>query len=141
MGRKKLYSSELYNACKKAFEAFHLKYHNVPFYYDTKNRCQLGEIINRLIISKNGVHTDDEIIRSFNYLLYNIDDKGYLWENLSPALIVSQWNDVLKQVRRNYRGKVVKNEEHLSDEFKKLPSYSRHNKQESISDLLTDIIK
>lgn len=139
MGRKKLYSSALYNSCKTVFQNFHIRYFNDKFFFDTKNSCQLGEIINRLILIKNGVFTDEQIIKSFQYLLYNLDDKGYLWEHLSPALIVSQWNDVLKQVRANYRGKVVKNEDNA--EYKKQPTFTRHNKQENINDLLADIIK
>lgn len=139
MGRKKLYTSELYAAVKKLFNDFHVKYHGSNFFFDTKNSCSLGEIINRIIIEKKGEYNEAEIINNFRFILYNMNDYGYIWENLSPALIVHSWNDVLKQARKNYRASVVKVEDAAPADS--LPAFSKQNKQTNISDLLNEIIK
>lgn len=153
MGRKKLYSTELYRQCKKIFDDFYMKYFNLKFYYDTKQSCALGEIINRLILLKKGEFNDADIAANFKYLLYNIDDSGFIWDNLTPAMLISMWNDVLKQCRKNYRVQVVKKEDKISNQYKqqgaarietgtyKDTSGAQLKEPTDISHLLKEIIK
>ena len=123
MGRKKIYSTELYNECKKIFSEFYMKYFNIKFYWDIKQTCQLGEVITRIILQitneiPGAAYNDADVIKAWKYILNNMDDTGFIWKNLKITMIVIYWNDILKQCRANYRKSVVKTEDEISNQYK-----------------------
>ena|SRR5690242_2235900 len=137
--KPKIISTELFNACKEEFQTFYTKFKGNPFYYDAKQLGQLSNIIKRLKGIKDaqvikGViesYTDEDIQKNFKYILWNMPDSGFVWDNLSPAIITNQWNQILVSVQEKHRKNVVKVEN--KRKFDEIP---RSFNTESIQEIL-----
>ncbi len=134
----KAVSKSLHNSLKKIFIDFYNQFKKPnTYYWSAKDAGQIKNIISR--IKSGATLTDEQVIIALKRLLWSIPDKGWLWDNLSPSLIVSKWNEINAFANEKDRAGLVKTEIDRSKELKATGFHS--GKAENLTDILSQIKK